>query len=398
MRIAIVTYALQVGGVETFIRSLSDYFKTEGHQVEIIETLAQGVCSKSFSDLGYNVKQIIARPLRSRRHHALSIARHLSEFDAVILNDAPFAQASAGCLPDATVIITVLHNPIPGMLKNSMASLGQFDRIAVVSPGLENMLLEYGADGDIISCIPNGIRIPKTLPNDGKPFGDLRPVRLIYLGAINHKQKGVLYIPDIYKAAISVYSDIRLDIVGDGPDLEILKQKFSLLDLPQPIFHGALPHSAALALLGSSDVLLMPSHFEGLGLVMLEAMAYGVIPVVSKIEGVTDYAISNGLDGFLVPIGDIANFSSTIVGLALDPEKRRRMSFAASQTASSRFSEQVMAKAYLELIGKLGCRRITLGLRRNRRIDDSVLGDFPLLPVILVRPLRKILRLLHLKT
>src|ERR1700681_2683671 len=99
MKVAIVTYALQVGGIETFIRLLADYFKEQGHDVTIIETYAEGRWSKSFSESGYRVKQLLAESYHSPFCHAKNVARELSSFDVVILNDAPFAQTGLGLLP-----------------------------------------------------------------------------------------------------------------------------------------------------------------------------------------------------------------------------------------------------------------------------------------------------------
>lgn len=398
MNIAIVTYALQVGGVETFIRLLTDHFSSQGHHVVIVETQAEGSWSKIFRGAGYNVTRIFANPLRSRRHHAISIARFLSDFHVAIINDAPFAQASLGYLPDSILVIPVLHNTLDSMLKNAAGSTGQFDCISVVSPALHKLILKHGVDVDNVVCIPNGTRVPTVWPKQSSEFDSRRPFSLIYLGTINHKQKGVLYLPEIYARIIAAYHNITFDIIGDGPDLIALKKRFSDIDAPYPVFHGALPNDAALALLTNADALIMPSHFEGLALTMLEAMAHGVVPIVSRLEDNTDYVITHGVDGLLVPISDTALFSSMILDLAQDLKKMRSISLAAWQTATSRFSDAVMAQAYLALIHKFHSKQLNTLRKRSGKLDESLLGDFPYLPVILVRPVRKILRMLRLKS
>ena len=70
MKIALVTYALQVGGIETFLKLMVDYFREKGHNVDIIETQAVGHWSNSFSEQRYNVLRVLSNPLQSRVHQA----------------------------------------------------------------------------------------------------------------------------------------------------------------------------------------------------------------------------------------------------------------------------------------------------------------------------------------
>ena len=123
MRVALVTYALQVGGIETFLRLLGRYLIDRGHDVTFIESWAKGQWSECFSTGGYKVIQILGNPLGSRLRHARRIADQLKNYDVVILNDAPFAQASLGLLTEQTIAIPVVHTSLTSMIRNAAGSM-----------------------------------------------------------------------------------------------------------------------------------------------------------------------------------------------------------------------------------------------------------------------------------
>ena len=397
MKIAIVTYALQVGGVETFIRLLADYFQVQCHKVDLIETLTKGRWSDSFSKLGYTVKHILPNPFRSRIHHAKRIAEILKNYDVVILNDAPFAQAAIGLLPDSAVVIPVLHSNLTTMVQNATANLANWDMLSAVSPLLRDCAVSSGVDEKSICCIPNGIPVPEEWPKETAPSTDEQPLKVIYIGAINHTQKGVMYLPGIIGRAAGEYSGLSLDIVGDGPDMERLKDSFTSSARIRQQSHGLLPHRDAMELLCGADVLIMPSHFEGLPLVLLEAVASGVVPIVSRLPGCTDFVVDHGKNGYLCEIGDEAGFATALVTLAKDRAMLKRLSKSAWETAAQRFSYKLTGAAYLQLAES--CRRLRKeGFERKRSglIDQSLLDDFPKLPIFLVRPVRKLMRILGL--
>jgi glycosyltransferase involved in cell wall biosynthesis len=397
MQIALVTYALQIGGVETFLRLMSDYFTEKGHRVTIYETFCEGRSSKIFLDEGYFVKQIFPRFYHSRIRHARLIARELSSYDVVILNDVPFAQAAIGLLPERTVVIPVLHNHMESMYRNACANVTNWDVLVTVSPMLRERSFEFGADVPNTICIPHGVRVPTAWPKEETIYSNNDTIRLVYIGSINHTQKGVFYLTGITERLVKKSISFTLDIIGDGPDLPELRKRMAVNDHTAIRFHGALIHETALKILRHADVLILPSHYEGFGIVILEAMSCGVIPIVSHLHNVTDSIVEHGLNGFLITIGNEEGFASTIVELARNRLRLKSVSKSAWQTALNRFSYQSTGASYLEQINIL-CDRFA-NQKKNRRtgvLDMLLLGDLPNLPLFLVRPVRKVLRLLGL--
>lgn len=398
MRIALVTYALQIGGVETFLKLLAKYFIEKGHDVDFFETLTKGKWSQVFRDEGYKVIQILSLPLHSRIHHAKRIAKILKDYDLIILNNDPFAQAVLGLLPEKTVAVPVLHMYLTSMIRNATANKENLDMLVTVSPAVRESAIHFGIEEEKVVCIPNGIEVPDRWPKEKYNFEAEKQLRVIYIGALTHTQKGVLYLPGIFKKVAEEGISLRVDIVGDGPEKEKLindfKHECQNIDI---VMHAALPNNKTLELLSKSHVLIMPSHFEGLPLVLLEAMSGGVVPIVSKLNGCTDFVINDAQNGFLVEIGDVIGFAKALIKLANDRFLLKSLSFSAWETTKNRFSYKKTGEAYLELAEKCIVNKIKGEVpKRTGRINKTLLGDFPWLPIFLVRPIRKVFRMLGL--
>ena len=89
----------------------------------------------------------------------------------------------------------------------------------------------------------------------------------------------------------------------------------------------------------------MPSELESFGLVALEAMACGVVPVATNVGGVPEL-VTNGEDGYLEAVGDIAAQSARVVALLTDDTLHYRMRKAGRWSASERFCSEKIIPLY----------------------------------------------------
>jgi len=136
-------------------------------------------------------------------------------------------------------------------------------------------------------------------------------------------------------AEVRKHVPARLLMVGDGPDrgaAEHLARSLGVAD--DVLFLGKQNHVERLIPL--AHVLLMPSELESFGLVALEAMACSVVPVATRVGGVPEL-ITDGEDGFLEQVGDIAAQAARVVALLTDDELHYRMSKAGRWNAGERF-------------------------------------------------------------
>ncbi len=98
-------------------------------------------------------------------------------------------------------------------------------------------------------------------------------------------------------------------------------------------------------LIPQADVLLMPSETEAFGLAALEGMACGVPPVATRTGGVPEL-ITDGVDGFLEPVADVAAQAARVVSLLTDDALYERMSAAARTIAQTRYATSMIIPQY----------------------------------------------------
>jgi len=136
----------------------------------------------------------------------------------------------------------------------------------------------------------------------------------------------------------------HLLMCGDGPDRGPAEHLARELKIDRHItFLGKQNHVERLIPL--AHVLLMPSEMESFGLVALEAMACGVVPVATRVGGVPEL-ITDGEDGFLESVGDIAAQAARVVELLRNDELHYRMAKTGRWNASERFCTEKIIPMY----------------------------------------------------
>ena len=119
--------------------------------------------------------------------------------------------------------------------------------------------------------------------------------------------------------------NIRLRLVGDGPDRMALQQDVENRGLAQHIaFDGNVNQDKLLELYRESDIFVLSSFAEGLPVVLMEAMAMGIPCVASQVNGIPEI-ITPECDGLLAPPGDTEALARAIARLADDAELRRTL-------------------------------------------------------------------------
>jgi alpha-maltose-1-phosphate synthase len=122
-----------------------------------------------------------------------------------------------------------------------------------------------------------------------------KKIKVIYVGSLTQR-KGLSYLLDAVSAIGN--ASVALTLIGARP-----RVKCSPLEAALSTHHWipSLPHAEILRLMRAHDVLVLPSLFEGFGLVILEAMSQG-LPVITTPNTCGPDIIDDGADGFIVPI------------------------------------------------------------------------------------------------
>ncbi|MBW4437956.1 MAG: glycosyltransferase [Pleurocapsa minor GSE-CHR-MK-17-07R] len=190
-------------------------------------------------------------------------------------------------------------------------------------------------------------------PNVGDPEAARRearaslglPADAIVVGAVCRliEQKGLRYGLEAFARASTDFPAARLLIVGDGPLRHALEGQAKSLGLGERIaFLGWRADAAAL--MPAFDIFLMPSLWEGFGLVLLEAMAASVPVVGSRVSAIPEVVLE-GETGLLAPPRDVDALAGHLRGLLGDAPLRRHMGMMGRERLETQFSMGGMVAA-----------------------------------------------------
>ncbi|MDP6424096.1 MAG: glycosyltransferase family 4 protein [Planctomycetota bacterium] len=183
---------------------------------------------------------------------------------------------------------------------------------------------------DDVALLPYGVE--RGRPRDAPPAA--APLRVLYAGRLQQEQKRALDLVPLCARLHNRGVDIRLTIAGDGTERAALASGLARLAV-NVNFLGTLPHDAMAELYRQQDVLVLVSDFEGTSNSLLEAMANGVVPVVTRTQsGVAD-VVRDRKNGCIVDIGDMEAMAAAIAELAGDRAQLRHMQASASKTAGT---------------------------------------------------------------
>jgi len=150
--------------------------------------------------------------------------------------------------------------------------------------------------------------------------------------------------------------EIKLVVVGEGylhDDLQAMVHRLGLQD--RVLFTGFQMDVSEI--IAAFDVAVLPSFFEGMGRVILEAMAMARPVVASRVGGIPDL-VQDGRNGFLVQPGSVGELASAIKKLLLDKALAERMGWAGRKMIDDKFSADIMVRStegvYRELLTRKG--------------------------------------------
>ena len=218
----------------------------------------------------------------------------------------------------------------------------------------DDLICNYSISAKKIAFIPMGVDIDAfhSPSVHRKKYKDVLTIG--YIGRLSDYDKGIFLLPRLVQSLMKHLVSFELQIIGNGPqELKLRKALKDEQDKGFVNFIGGKPHKEIPKLLGKIDILVMPSNFEGFGLSLIEAMAAGVVPIVSRIRGVTDWIVNDGYTGYVCPIGSNMSFTKAIIDLYQNPKKLSQMSRFATKTAKDRFNLEKMGESYDTLFSKV---------------------------------------------
>lgn len=194
-----------------------------------------------------------------------------------------------------------------------------------------------------LRTIHNGVDLSEYPQRSPRPR-ERRPFRVLFVGRLTN-WKGV----ETLLLAGRSLADCEISIVGDGPELPLLKTLHAQLGRPASMtFLGRQREDQVRDRMLASDVLVLPSNYEGLSHTLLEACAAGLVPVVSDIGGNRE-VVTDGIHGLVVPYADPNALGAALAGLVADDALLLRLA-AGARARAAEFPFSTTVDAYARLI------------------------------------------------
>jgi glycosyltransferase involved in cell wall biosynthesis len=258
-----------------------------------------------------------------------------------------------------TAVVRSVGGPIEARV------LRRADAVIALTQRRAQLAAADGVPPERITVVPSGVATrllrpaAAQLPPD--PFPMLGRPRVLFLGRLV-RQKGV---HTLVSAAARLPRAAEVLFVGDGPARNALEQQAARLGVrPRVHFAGFVAREHVPAVLAHADVLALPSVYEELGSVMLEAMWMG-LPVVGSDTGGIPEVVRDGHNGYVVPVADPDALAERLTHLLCDDALRATLSVGARATGT-RFEWEMLAPRVAAVYAKVAesrSTRMSLSLR-----------------------------------
>jgi N-acetyl-alpha-D-glucosaminyl L-malate synthase BshA len=357
MRIGITCYPTY-GGSGIVATELGLELATRGHEVHFITYANPIRLDAGIPRIHYHEVEVSNYPLFQYPPYCLALASRMAEvaddygLDLLHVHYAIPHSISALLAQQMMAprmrlpVITTLHGTditLVGMDRSyfpiTKFSIEKSNGITSISQDLRRHTIEVFGVANDIRVIYNFVNCDLYKPS---PERRSTPKRLIHISNFRPVKRVLDCIRILAEVRKEV--DAELHMVGDGPDRGPAERLARELGVDQyTTFLGKQNHVERLIPL--AHVLLLPSEMESFGLAALEGMACGVPPVATRVGGLPEL-ITDGLDGFLEPVGDIQAQAKRAITLLTDDKLHETMAQEARKTAVRRFCTDLIIPQY----------------------------------------------------
>ena len=372
-RLLFVSHSKEVGGAESYLRSLilysRDALRRDDHDAPVTLVCRPDTALddwvREIQRAGVEVERIDLKRL-SDYARLLRLARRADLVHLVLAYPVGKYQLIAALLARLARRPLVLTHQLPIDLGEiAMSSLKRaawsaaFRSYRVIAPrhiavsqaGRGLLIRRYGFAPGRVTVIYNGVDLRRFALLDPGSLADARrrmgeaiapegwsgELLLAITVARLNEQKG---LPDLLQAAAIVKGrspNARFLIVGGGELEASLREQIRRLGLADTVALAGQQSSGVVATwVAASDLFVLPSHREGLPLALVEAMAAGCAPVATRVGGVPEVITGDSM-GLLVPPNDPVRLAQAIAALLHDAGRRAAIGAAARQRARDAF-------------------------------------------------------------
>jgi glycosyltransferase involved in cell wall biosynthesis len=261
--------------------------------------------------------------------------------DLIITSDVSRIEPAYRFLPSATRHVVQIHDSGRRYRAVAVRHAAWIDGVTCVGRHIEaplrRSLDQVGFQGPL-RTVHNGADFPPLIKR--QPYHG--PLRLLFMGRMD-AFKGVFDFVPLLQRLKRLGVPVTLNLVGGGN--ETLRRTFQRKGLESMVaWTGLVPHAQCYEINAASDLLLLPTRKESFGMVTIEAMSMGCVPIAYDIPSGSTEIIEHGKSGLLVPLGDIRSCAKAIYDLHNDRQRLTKLSIGAIKRAREHFDADAMAE------------------------------------------------------
>lgn len=306
-----------LGGTETVLRDWNDWFQKKNDDIDVRFIVPfkqkEGYIFKEKRSNHVVAPSLFKNPAIVKMIGAIFLAVFLffTNSDAVIVLSPKYIKISKLVqivFKKKYKVVSWMHFSLKSMFTGEGAAFRSADYHLAISTGIEEQLSDMGIKNSNISVIFNPISRKQCtiMPSETPVF--------VFVGRLEmYKQKNVTELLQGFRLFLNEQSNAQLKIIGDGPDRMKLEMFSHTLGLDSTVeFLGW--SKAPFHDVKNATALVLTSNFEGLPMVLLEAVSYGLPVVSSDIEtGPSD--IVNVDNGLLYNAGDVSMLAEQLLAV-----------------------------------------------------------------------------------
>lgn len=228
------------------------------------------------------------------------------------------------------------------------------DHHVCVSRGVADHLCEKaGISPEQVTIIPNGVEIDDPLiPVNLAEVFEIPPQRKVILAAGRlHRQKGFDLLIEAFAPVHRNDPDTHLLIVGEGPEREALLARVAKLELEQFV---SMPgrREDLRGIMAASSLFVLPSRWEGMPNVVLEAMSVGLPVISAPVEGIGELIV-DGVHGIVTSPEKTVEFADRMTLLLNDSTRRQNFALESQRLVKTKFTWINVAADYGRLFERM---------------------------------------------
>ena len=359
-----VTYGMGIGGMERVIMDLCRYVDPKRFKFTIVCTSVRGALADQMEAEGVQVIFCKNQSRPAKYFRALELAKIFTRLKPDIIHThhtTAFFHGSIGAkIARCPILINTDHckdyKTVPRrwlLLERAVSKLA--DHVVAVSNHTRDELIQYeGIKPEKISVIYNGINIKRTRDQGVmeicNEFGISTEDIVIGTVARLEYQKGIDLLLETVPYVISQNPKVKFLIVGGGALEQTLRKQVHRLNISDNVIFTGW-RSDAVDLIELFDCFVSTSNFEGMPMVLLEAMAQSK-PIVAMSVGGIPEVVLDGDSGYLLHSRDPKELGLLLTNVIKNQGLRKSMGSKAKERYDAYFTAEVMANAYENLYKK----------------------------------------------